>query len=267
MMDHMRTLLIAVLSVTVIDGCGDRRAAPPAQEPDAPATPQRIISLIPSITETIVAFGVSDRLVARSRYDVDPALAHLPSIGQGLTPSIENLAALQPDLVIAWPGNPSSNVIERLQELGVAIYSPEIQSLADVRRVFHELGALLGSEQVADSLVASIDAGLEEVRAAVAGLGRPSVFYVIWYDPPTTTGSGNFVNDLIEIAGGRNVFADAPGLWPQISLEEVVSRQPDIVLFSQSEDSPVDITRVREEVGWQELDALRDGRAFTIDAN
>jgi cobalamin transport system substrate-binding protein len=229
--------------------------------------PQRIISLIPSATETIVALGAAGRLVARSEFDVDPALAHLPSVGEGLTPSLEQLTMLEPDLVVAWPDNPARSVVGRLGDLGVTIYSPQVQTLADLRDATRELGRILGLQSAADSLIAEIDAGLEEVRRAVAGRERPTVFYVVWYEPATTSGSDTYIDELIEIAGGRNVFMDAPGQWPRVSLEEVVRRQPDIVLLSQTQDTQIDVDRLRSAVGWRELAAVRDGHVVQVDAN
>ncbi|MGD8868087.1 MAG: cobalamin-binding protein [Gemmatimonadales bacterium] len=229
--------------------------------------PRRIISLIPSATETIVALGAADRLVARTSFDVDPALAHLPSVGDGLTPSLELLTTLEPDLVVAWPDNASRSVIGRLEDFGVRIYSPQVQSLADLRQATEELGDILGLEHGADSLVASIDAALNAIRAAVAGLEKPGVFYVVWYDPPTTTGSGTYIDQLIEIAGGRNIFADAPGLWPQVSMEEVVRRQPDIVLLSQTDEGPIDVEKLESAVGWRDLRAVRGGYVVQVEAD
>ncbi len=258
-------LLICLAGATAC--LGERGKSGEVQTDRMAEPPRRIVSLIPSATETIVALGAADRLVARTAYDVDPALAHLPSVGEGLTPSLELLTTLQPDLVVAWPDNASRSVIGRLEAFGVSIYTPQVQTLADLRQATQELGDLLGLEQAADSLIASIDEALQAVRAAVADRARPSVFYVVWYDPPTTTGSGTYIDELIELAGGRNAFADAPGLWPQVSLEEVVRRQPDIVLISQTEDSSIDVERLGSAVGWRELRAVREGRAMQVEAD
>lgn len=259
------TLALLVVSSACTGATERRHTSERALETDEP--PRRIVSLIPSATETIVALGAADRLVARSEFDLDSSLAHLPSIGQGLTPSLEQLALLEPDLVIAWPDNPSRSVIGRLSELGVEIYAPAVQSLDDLRRVTHELGTRLELETAADSLIAHIDAELGRIRSAVAELDRPTVFYIVWYEPATTTGSGTYIDELIQFAGGRNVFADAPGLWPQVSLEEVVRRQPDIVLLSQTEEISIEIERLSSAVGWRELEAVKQGRIIQVDAN
>jgi iron complex transport system substrate-binding protein len=245
----------------------EREAAPAADKAGELQRPQRIVSLIPSITETIVALGAADLLVARSDFDTDLALAHLPSVGQGLTPSLEILTMLEPDLVIAWPDNVSRSVIGRLEELGVVIYAPQIQTLADIERTTRELGDMLGLEMAAAELTASIDGELHAIRLAVADRERPAVFYVVWYEPATTTGAGTYVHELIEIAGGRNIFEDAPGLWLTVSLEEVLHRQPDIVLLSRTDEIPVDTERLRDTPGWRDLQAVRDGRLVKIDAD
>jgi len=250
------------LATVACAGGGDETDRIGASQP-----PQRIISLIPSATETIVALGAAHRFVARTDFDVDPVLAHLPSLGEGLTPSLEQLTLLEPDLVVAWPDNASRSVIGRLEDFGVRIYSPQVQRLAELREATLELGRILGLEEAADSLLNAIDTGLSSVRDAVAGRERASVFYIVWYDPPTTTGSGTFIDELIELAGGRNVFADAPGLWPQVSMEEVVRRQPDIILISQTESTPIDLERFNSAVGWRELRAVRERRVVPLDAN
>lgn len=259
-----------VLVLAVLSGCGGGEArhesAARGERPVSTAA-ERVISLIPSVTETIVALGAGDRLVARSEYDRDPSLNHLPSIGHGLTPSLERLTMLRPDLVIAWPDSPNRSVIGRLAELGVTIYSPEIQTLEDIRRTTNELGVILDRETSADSLLRAIDEGLSEVRRAVAGRSTPSVLYVVWHEPITTAGAGTYIDELIEIAGGANLFRDAPGLWPQLSLEEIVRRQPDHVILAQTEDNPIEPTALGEQVGWRELKAVQEGRFVAVDAD
>lgn len=228
--------------------------------------PARVISLIPAVTEMVLAMGAADRLVARTEHDRDPALAELPSVGQGLTPSLEELPVLRPDLVIAWPDNTSRSVIARLRELGIAVYTPEIQTLRDIATTIEGLGERLRLEAAADSLVEWMEAELGRVRRAVAGRERLDVFYVVWYDPPTTAGPETFVSELIELAGGRNVFADAPGLWPQVSIEEIVRRDPDILLVPRGEDSPIDLKRLKNSTGWRQLRAVRNDRVVPLDA-
>lgn len=252
-------LVIASLTLTACGG-----SDPAEESPGDP--PRRIISLIPSATETLLALGAADRLVARTDYDTQPRLAHLPSVGRGLTPSLEELTVLDPDLVVAWPDNLSRSVEERLGDLGIQLYTPEAQSLEDVYRTTRDLGRLLDLEERADSLIASIRRQLDAVESAVAGLDRPTVFYMVWHEPPSTAGPGTYIHQLIEIAGGANAFADAPGLWPQVSLEELVRRDPDVIIVPHGEGVPLEAAELGERVGWRKLRAVRRGDVVTVDA-
>lgn len=255
----------AIAATLVAIGCADE----PGEAPRAgtrEADLDRVVSLIPAATEMILALGAHGRLVARTDYDRQDVLVHLPSIGQGLTPSLESLTALRPDLVIAWPDNTSRSVIQRLRELGISVYSPEIQKLDDIWRTIRGLGFLLDLENRADSLIRAMRIELERIDSAVTGLERPSVLYLVWYDPPTTTARGTFIHELIELAGGRNIFSDAPGRWPQVSIEEIVRRDPDILLVPRGPDSPIDLDVLEEATGWRRLAAIREGRVVPLDA-
>lgn len=262
----LRRSTLAALLALGLAACGGG-AAGGGEAADSRAPRERVISLIPAATEIILAMNARNLLVARSDFDVDPRLDDLPSVGRALTPSLERLAMLSPDLVVAWPDNTTRSVIARLRDLGVDVYSPEIQNLADIRRTTLELGRLLEVEAAADSLVTAMESELEAVRRAVAGRPKPDVFYVVWLDPPTTTGPGTYIHELIGLAGGRNVFEDAPGMWPQVSIEAVIRRDPDVVLIARTEEAPVDLDRLRERPGWREIDAVEEGRVVAVDAD
>ena len=107
---------------------------------------------------------------------------------------------------------------------------------------------------------------LVAVSESTAGREHPSIYYVVWHDQPTTAGPATFINELIEIAGGRNVFADAPAQWPQVSLETIVSRQPDVIVLPSGDDQTLDLRRLRARVGWRDLRAVREGRVIHVDA-
>ncbi len=278
---RLRSLAPCLLLLPTLLGCGEAKGQPesgvhhgaavPApvrddagHELQLAAAPARVISLIPATTELLVALGAADRLVARTDFDQDPALAALPSVGPGLTPSLEWLVSLRPELVIAWPDSRDRGLTAQLTALGIPVYAARIESLDDIVSTTRRLGTVLGLGAAADSLVQAIDTGFAEVRRAVAGRGRPTVFYVVGHEPPMTTGPGTFLDELITLAGGRNLFADAPG-WPHVSLEEVVRRQPDLLIvpFGEGNAAPERLARLP---GWRELDAIRAGRVYSIDA-
>ena len=221
---------------------------------------------MPAVTDMISALGANNRLIARTEFDKDPRIAALPSTGNALNPSLEWIAALQPDLVITWPDQPSRAVVSRLSTMGIPVYSARTESIADVLRTTRDLGRLLGVEQRSDSLVQSIERELQAVRAAVASRPRVLVAYVLNLEPPMVAGPGTFINELIDIAGGENSFADLKSLWPQVSLEEMLRRAPAALVIGR-ERAGDPTPRMRELAGWRELAAVRSGRVLAVDVD
>jgi iron complex transport system substrate-binding protein len=230
----------------------------------APA--RRVISLMPAVTDMILALGAHDRLIARTQFDGDPRIAALPSTGNALNPSLEWIAALEPDLVIAWPDQPSRAVVSRLSTMGIPVYAARTESIADVLRTTRDLGELLGVQQRADSIRQSIEHELQAVRAAVAARPRVSVVYVLSLEPPMVAGPGTFIGELIDIAGGENTFADVQALWPQVSLEEMLRRAPAALVIGRERRTDP-IPRMRGLAGWRELNAVRNGRVLAVDVD
>ncbi|MEM7417088.1 MAG: helical backbone metal receptor [Gemmatimonadota bacterium] len=247
----------APVAATVTDDAGRTVALP------APA--QRVFSVIPSITETLAELD-ADALIARTRFDRDPALEDLPVLGGTINPNIEALARLRPDLVVAFLDSGQRSVADRIEALGIPVYRANVETIDDVRRHMQKLGILLDRAEEADALVAELDAELDRVSAAVAGLQTVDVYYSVWHDPPQSTGPGTFIDEVIRRAGGRNVFEDAPTAWPQVSLEEIVHRQPDVLVIARHEGGSIDAPWL-EGVGWRELAAVRERRFLVVDGD
>jgi iron complex transport system substrate-binding protein len=229
----------------------------------APAT--RVISMVPAQTEIVGILAGRQALATRTRWDTDPALAHLPTVDNALAPSVEWLAAQRPDLVIAWPDAQSRDVVQRLTDIGIPVYASRVESLADIREMIRRLGILLGTEMRADSLVRNIDAELEAVRRATASQPTRTVLYLLNADPATAAGPGTFIDDLITIAGGRNIFHDARQLWPQVSLEEIVRRQPDVIIRPSERALSDPLIGIRDRAGWRDLNAVSSGAVHAVD--
>ncbi|HUF11683.1 MAG TPA: cobalamin-binding protein [Longimicrobiales bacterium] len=230
---------------------------------DGPAV--RVVSLVPSVTDVILALGLESRLIARTEYDVDPRLASLPSVGPGLTPNIEWLAARAPDLVIAWRDVEGRALVNRLGELGIPVYASRLEDVPTALTTITRVGVLLGQPARADSLRASMGARLDSVRLAARDRTAPSVLYLIGGDPPYTPGTGTFVDDLIEIAGGRNLFADLGDGWHSVSVEEVVRRDPDLIVIPVHGSEAGVARALARRPGWRDLRAVRDDRVHEVD--
>jgi iron complex transport system substrate-binding protein len=271
-----RTLaLVCALSALACGGCGERTRPDPVDTPIAVVDDEkrevrlakpavRVISLLPHATDLIVAMGAADRLVARTNYDTAAGLRRLPSVGGGLDPSIEYIVSLRPDLVLSWPDGGSRNLVTRLGGFGVPVYTARNGRVADVRPTLERLGRLLGRETAADSLARAIERDIETVRASVAGRPPPSVLYVISWDPLMAAGGTTFIHDMITAAGGRNVFGDVRAPAPLVSLEEVLRRQPEAIVFPRDAGVP---TSLRSLPGWRDLRAVREGRVLAVEGS
>ena len=262
----------AIILALVLLGCAD--SAPPVKRAsisvvdDASRTVQlaapakRIASLMPTVTDLLIAMGVQDRLIARTDYDTDPKVQHLPSLGGGLTPSVEWLAAQKPDLVISWPDQGSRSLVNRLASVNVPVYSARSESIDDTYRILSHIGVLLGITPKTDSLTNAIRSGLQNVRASTANKPAVKVLYVVGVDPPMIAASGTFIDELIVVAGGRNLFPELK-LWPQINLEEVLQRDPDVIILADTneEDAVAFLARLP---GWRELRAVKSRRVYRV---
>jgi iron complex transport system substrate-binding protein len=246
----------APAAVVVVDDAGDTlRLAAPAR---------RIVSLVPSATETLLAVGARDRLVGRTDYETDPAVLALPSVGGALDPSLEALVSLRPDLVVGWHTAGGTPVRDRLREMGIPFLSLRTTDTADVFRAIGVLGRAAGRDAAADSVAAAVRAELEAVRASVAGRPPPTVLYVISDDPPMTAGPWTFSVQLLEVAGGRTAFPDVTGQPQYVSLEEIVRRQPEVVLVPLGAGAEARLRALSARPGWRELRAWEEGRVVAV---
>jgi iron complex transport system substrate-binding protein len=223
----------------------------------------RIVSLMPTVTDLVIAMGHADRLIARTDYDNDPRIARLPSIGGGLTPSVEWLAAQKPDLVVAWPDNATRSVVSRIEAVGIRVYAARTETIADAVRTIRNVGVLLNATRAADSLARSITTSLDSVRRAAAARVRVRVAYVLAVQPLTIAGPATFIDELIRIAGGENVFADVRQPFPEVNLEELIRRDPDVIVLARETTSDAEELLIRLP-GWRELHAVKNGAVHRV---
>lgn len=205
--------------------------------------PSKIISLVPSATETLLALGVGRRLVARTDFDTAAAVVHLPSVGGGLDPSLEVLVVHEPDLVIHFLGPNSAGTVSRFAEFGIPSLAIQPDGIDDVRMIIRLLGRVTGEVELADSLVATIDATLVRVGEAVRGRPPVRVVFLLGGAAPYAAGPGSYVHQLITLAGGKNVFADLGQLYAQVSLESLVVREIDFILLPEGTGPPPGVDR------------------------
>ncbi|MGD9497707.1 MAG: ABC transporter substrate-binding protein [Armatimonadota bacterium] len=237
---------------------------------------RRVVSLAPGFTETIFAIGAGDLLVGRTDFcDEPPAALEVPSVGGIVNPSLEMIVSLEPDLVLVIRGTPI-DVIESLRRAGLPVIARDTHTLAEALAMVRDIGAYLGrqgpADALADGLQTRMDAVVAAARSRFARRPPPSVLLVTSLDPVFAAGPSSLVGDMIAAVGAVNAAA-APdargaGLWPQLSLEAVVERDPDIIVLA-TEGHEGEPTRSAAPIaklsGWRELSAVRRGQVWRID--
>lgn len=232
--------------------------------------PQRIVSHVPPITEMLFALGLGDRVVGVSDYCDYPEEAKLkPSVGNYFNPSLENIVALDPDLVLT---DGHSESIKGLDSLGITYIVIDPKDIDDIFKDIELLGKVTGTEEKARKLINDMDKRMSEVVSLVKDAPKVSVFYIIDAVTdlinPWTAGPGSFIDSLITMAGGGNVAAKAQGAWVQFSIEQIVNSDPEIIIIDSSQGTVViSEEELRQHPIWGAISAVREGRVFTFDGD
>ncbi|MFZ5765779.1 MAG: ABC transporter substrate-binding protein [Thermodesulfobacteriota bacterium] len=232
------------------------------------APPQRIVSLIPSITEIVFALGAGDRLQGVSQFsDEPPAAARLPRIGSYVRPDLEKIIALRPDLCLASrDGNPA-HTVDRIRSLGIPAFVVDPRSLEEVAESIRLLGSVLGAEDEAALIVREMESktAIAEQQAAAAGT-KPRVFFQIDAAPIISAGSPTFIDTLISRAGGVNLAA-GPVPYPRFSWEDALRLQPDVIIIASMAGGYSDEELTAAWRRWPQIPAVRDGRIHVVPAD
>jgi len=267
---HRTHLAGFLLVATVACGRGNR-SAPPSRISaidDAGRTvalaqpPSRIVSLSPAVTELLFALGVGDRLVGRTTWcDYPPAARQVPSVGDGLNPNIEAVAARHPDLVVLYRSALDETAAAQLAHLGIAAALVRQDRLEDIARAARLLGRLTGTERAGDSLALAMQRLVAGDRAPP--LPHARVAFVVWDNPPVVIGGGSYLDELAGLAGAANVFQDVGAASATVGLETIVARDPDliVVLRDSSTAEPPRFTRRPE---WQAVRAVRQRHVVSL---
>lgn len=227
----------------------------------APA--RRIITLAPHATEILYAAGAGDRLVGTVDYsDYPPAAKKLPRVGSYARLDLEAIAALKPDLVIAWEsGNPAGQV-DKLRSLGLPVYSSQPNQMQDVAAQLARFGQLAGSEATANAAAEAFRQRLAKLRNANANKPPVRVFYQIWKAPLMTIGGPQIISDAIRLCSGENVFGKLDQMSPTVSIEAVLEANPEIIIATGMGDARPEW--LDDWNKWGRMTAVRRGNLFHI---
>ena len=270
----------AVIGALVLCAAGLCAAAEAAIVPDMlgrpvviPERPLRLVSLAPSITETVYALGRGEWLVGVTAICDYPApVRALPKVGGIAAPNLEQIVRLRPDIVFATAEGNSRDLLDQLERLELPTFALRPDSYRGVIASILAVGRALRADRAAQGVVEDIQRGVLRVRERVAGLPRSRVLYLIWTDPLIAAGAGTYLHDLLELAGGKNIAWERTGSYPRLNWEQVVARGPEVILLADHRD---DSKRAATGSGamppawqtWQAVPAIRTGRVLAVPSN
>ncbi len=192
------------------------------------------MTLAPHLTEWLYALDKQQYLVATVAYsDFPPAAQSLPKVGDGSNLDYEAILKLQPELILAWHTGTPLKVIEKLEELGFLVYASHVGRLNEFSGEITRVAKLLGAEKRLPQQLQRFENRVSLLRQQYQDLSKIEVFYLTWLSPLMTINGSHIINDVIELCGGRNIFADLPNLTPIIDLEALINRSPQLILSTQ----------------------------------
>jgi iron complex transport system substrate-binding protein len=232
-----------------------------------PQRPERIVSLAPSITETLFAIGAGEQVAGVTDYCTYPEEARKkPRVGGMVNPSIETIVDLRPDLIILSMEGNLRDDFRKLTELGAPVFVSNPRTLHGIYASISALGLLTGREKESARVVAGMQERERHVTAPMRVRIEPSVLLIVSLQPLMVAGRGTFLAELLSMAGGRNLAGTSPSTYPQFSREAVVEGDPDVLLvLSDAGGKENDIADTYPE--WRRLKAVRTGRVYRVDSD
>lgn len=247
----------AILARTVKDQTG--------RTVNVPDHPRRLVSLAPSVTETLFALGLGDRIVGDTDYcDYPPQAKTLPHVGGTQNPNLEAIVALKPDLALGTDEANRRETAAQLERLGIPLYGVTAHTVDGTIQSVEDLGHVLGWDQATQKVVASLRARTTVIDQCVQGQPRPKVLFVVQYRPLITAGRQTFISDVIRRAGGNSISDDLSSEWPRMGLEGVLSRAPDIILVPKTQAFAPELDEFQKLSGWRDLAAVKNHHVYFV---
>ena len=231
-----------------------------------PQTVRRIVSLAPSLTETVYALGLQDLLVGDTDYcDYPPEAQKKQKVGGAINPSLEEIAHLRPDVVLVTRHLNTLETVHSLDALGIASYATDPRSVDEIVASSKRLGEVLGAPEAGAAVAENLQQRLEVLRQKVGSLPPTRALFIVWTDPLISIGQDTFIADALRRAGAVSIV-DSKQDWPQVNLEEVARLQPEVLIFadSHSETTPQHLEVLATRPAWKILNAVRDRKVAVI---
>ena len=230
-----------------------------------PVQVRRVVSLAPSVTETIYALGMQNLLVGDTDYcDYPEAAKQIHKVGGATNPSLEEIGQLKPDVVLVIKSLNRLETVQQLERLGIPTYSTDPHTLDEIRSSAHRLADVLGNPAAGEALDHTLLQKEKELQQRLHSVTPTRALFVVWTEPLISVGKHTFIADALAHAGAASIV-DSSQDWPQISLEEIVRLQPDYLIFadSHSERAARDVEALARRPGWNLLGAVKH-RKFAV---
>ena len=233
---------------------------------EVPNSPQRIVSLAPSLTETLFALGLGNRVVGVTDYCQHPSEAMTKAkVGGIINPSLERIVSLRPDLVFVTSEGNKYEIIEQLSRFHIPAFSITPKTLEGVLESIQLMGRAAGAEAAARQLVAQLAGRIQQVKLRVQGRPVPRVLVLYDTKPVVTGGRHTYPTGLIAAAGGRSIAAGLQQEWPRLNIEFVIQADPEILVLAAMPDSHKTAEELKTLPGWKMTTAVRSQRIFAVD--
>ncbi|MCX5714714.1 MAG: cobalamin-binding protein [Candidatus Omnitrophica bacterium] len=230
----------------------------------APASAsQRYISLAPATTEILFALGLDDQIVGVSSYcDYPQAAKNKDKVGNFSQPNIEKIIFLKPNIIFAT-GLEQAGPVSQLRQLGLKVYVSDPSNMKELFNSIKDIGRLTAKEKEADALIARMQSVMDALALKVNLIPpgkRPRIFVEIWHDPLMTAGKTSFVDELITLAGGRNVASSVNKSYVIFSSEDVISRDPECIIVTYMDQGA--LNNIKSRLGWERISAVKNNRIY-----
>lgn len=266
---HRRGRIVLLVLVAALAGCRAANQTARASKP-----PERVISIVPAVTEMLFAIGAGPRVIAVSSFDHWPPEAErLPRVGGLLDPDIERIISLRPDLLVLDASQ--AEVASKAGSAGIRVYSYKLGGLDNLARTMRDLGKVLGMEREADAAAGSIEARLAAIRNRVARLPRPRTLLVFGREQGAlraidVSGGEGFLHDILQLAGGENVFGSEKREWVRVGVESILAAAPEVIIELHYGYHLTPARLRSERAAWNTVPALpavRSGRVYFLEGD
>ncbi|MCS4540872.1 MAG: cobalamin-binding protein [Euryarchaeota archaeon] len=232
--------------------------------------PERVISLAPSNTEILFALELGDKIIAVTKFCDYPLNAtKKEKIGGFSDINMEKVVALKPDLVLAT-GGVQEQIVKELERLNITVIALDAKNITEILANIELVGKVTGQEKSAQELTTNMKQRIKKITGKTKDLTKAQklkIYYEVWHDPLMTAGPETFIHNIIELAGGVNIFADAKIKYPRIDPETILARNPEIIITSLGAMGGATAEQIKTRPGWNKIDAVKNNRVYEIDEN